>query len=61
MAVRVLYTYYHSYCDLGGYSDRGGYGREWQYVYSTSTATVTVTKAVTLTEMGRGESGSKYV
>ena len=24
MAVRVQYTYRHSYCDLRGYSDRGG-------------------------------------
>ena len=23
-AVRVQYTYSHSYCDLHGYSDRGG-------------------------------------
>ena len=24
VAVRVQYTYCHSYCDLHGYSDRGG-------------------------------------
>ena len=24
VAVRVEYTYRHSYCDLRGYSDRGG-------------------------------------
>ena len=58
MAVRVQYTYCHSYCDLHGYSDRGGQGREWKYVYSTCTATVTVTYTDTLTEGGRGESGS---
>ena len=58
VAVRVKYTYSHSYCDLGGYSDRGGYGCEWQYVYSTRTDTITVTYADTLTEGGRGESGS---
>ena len=58
MAVRVQYTYRHSYCDLGGYSDKGGYGSEWQYVYSTHTATVTATYADTLTEGGRGVSGS---
>ena len=58
MAVRVQYTYRHSYCDLRGYSDRGGQGSEWQYVYSTRTATVTVTYADTLTEGGRGVSGS---
>ena len=35
VAVRVQYTYCHSYCVLLGYSDRGGVGeREWQYVYS---------------------------
>ena len=50
MAVRVQYTYCHSYCDLRGYSDRGRQGSEWQYVYSTRTATVTVTYADTLTE-----------
>ena len=50
MAVRVQYTYRHSYCDLRRYSDRGGQGSEWQYVYSTRTATVTVTYADTLTE-----------
>ena len=43
VAVHVKYTYSHSYCDLGGYSDRRGYGSEWQYMYSTHTATVTVT------------------
>ena len=58
VAVHVQYTYRHSYCDLHGYSDRGGRGREWQYVYCTRTATVTVTYADTLTEGGRGESGS---
>ena len=58
MAVRVQYTYRHSYCDLHGYSDRGGYGGEWQFVYSTRTATVTVTYADTLTDGGRGVSGS---
>ena len=58
MAVRVQYTYCHSYCDLQGYFDRGGQGREWQYVYSTRTPTVTVTYMDTLTEGGRGESGS---
>ena len=26
VAVRVQYTYRHSYCDLRGYSDRGGRG-----------------------------------
>ena len=55
MAVCVQYTYCHSYCDLQGYFDRGGVG---QYVYSTRTATVTVTYMDTLTEGGRGESGS---
>ena len=50
MAVRVQYTYCHSYCDLHRYSDRGGKRREWQYVYSTRTATVTVTYTNTLTE-----------
>ena len=54
MAVHVQYTYHHSYCDLRGYSDRGG-RREWQYVYSTRTATVTVTYMDTLTEGGRRE------
>ena len=58
VAVRVQYTYCHSYCDLRGYSDRGGEGREWQYVYSTRTAAVTVTHADTLTEGDRGVSGS---
>ena len=58
MAVRVQYPYRHSYCELRGYSDRGGKGSEWQYVYSTRTATVTVTYADTLTEGDRGESGS---
>ena len=58
MAVRVQYTYCHSYCDLHGNSDRGGKRREWQYVYSTRTATVTVTDTDTLTEGGRGESVS---
>ena len=50
MAVSVQYTYCHSYCDLHGYSDRGGKRREWQYMYSTRTATVTVTYTNTLTE-----------
>ena len=51
MAVRVQYTYYHSYCVLHGYSNRGGVGeREWQYVYSTRTATVTVCYTDTLAE-----------
>ena len=59
MAVRVQYTYCHSYCDLHGYSDRGGKRREWQYVYSTRTAAVTVTYTNTLREGGRGESGSR--
>ena len=27
MAVRVQYTYRHSYCDLRGYSDRGGHAQ----------------------------------
>ena len=54
MAVRVKYTHCHRYCDLRGYSDRGGLGRDWQYVYSTRTATVTVTYADTLTEAGKG-------
>ena len=58
MAVRIQYMYRHSYCDLRGYSDRGGYGSEWQGVYSTRTATVTVTYTDTLTEGGRGVSGS---
>ena len=58
MAVSVQYTYCHSYCDLRGYSDKRGLGREWQYVYNTHTATVTVTYADTLTEGGRGVSGS---
>ena len=87
MAVRVQYTYRHSYCDLDGYSDRGGlgselqyvysthtatvtacdldgysdkrgYGSEWQYVYNTHTITVTATYTDTLTEGGRGVSGS---
>ena len=58
VAVRVQYTYCHSYCDLHGYSDRGGKRREWQYVYSTHTATVNVTYMDTLTEGGRGVSGS---
>ena len=53
MAVRVQYTYCHSYCDLHGYSDRGGKRREWQYVYSTCTAAVTVTYTDTLTEGGK--------
>ena len=26
VAIRVQYTYRHSYCDLRGYSDRGGRG-----------------------------------
>ena len=34
VAVRVQYTYCHSYCDLHGYSDRGGRGE------SGSTCTV---------------------
>ena len=59
MAVRVQYTYCHSYCVLHGYSDKGGGGeigeREWQYVYSARTATVTVSYTDTLTEGGRGE------
>ena len=46
--------------NLDGYSDRGGEGSEWQYVYSTRVATVTVTYADTLTEGGRGESGSTH-
>ena len=50
MAVRVHYTYCRSYCDLHGYSDRGGKRRECQYVYSTRTATVTVTYTNTLIE-----------
>ena len=54
----VRYTYRHSYCDLCGYSDRGGYGKELQYVYSTHTTTVTVTYVDTVTEEGRGESDS---
>ena len=58
MAVSVQYTYCHSYCDLHEYSDRGGKRREWQYVFSTRIATVTVTYMDTLTEGGRGESGS---
>ena len=58
MAVRVQYTYCHSYCDLQGYFDRGGKRREWQYVFSTRAAAVTVTYTDTLTEGGRGESGS---
>ena len=58
MAVRVHYTYCRSYCDLHGYSDRGGKMRDWQYMYSTHTATVTVTYTDTLTEGGGGESGS---
>ena len=58
-AVRVQYTYCHSYCVLHGYSDRAGVGeREWQYVYSTRTVTVTVSYTDTLTEGGRRESGS---
>ena len=75
MAVRVQYTYRHCYCDLRGYSDRGGKVGETvavrvQYTYrhsyfdlrgySTRTATVTVTYADTLTEGGRGESGSTF-
>ena len=40
VAVRVQYTYCHSYCDLHGYSDRGGVGervavRVW-YTYCHS-------------------------
>ena len=58
VAVRVQYTYCHSYCDLQGYFDRGGKRREWQYVFSTRAAAVTVTYTDTLTEGGRGESGS---
>ena len=58
VAVRVQYTYCHSYCDLHGYSDRGGRRRGWQYVYSTRTPTVTVNYMDALTEGGRGESGS---
>ena len=49
-AVRVQYTYFHSDCDLHGYSDRGGKRSEWQYVYSTRIATVTVTYTNTLIE-----------
>ena len=44
--------------NLDGYSDRGGEGSEWQYVYSTRTATVTVTYVDTLKEGDRGVSGS---
>ena len=58
MVVHVQYTCHYSYCDLRGYSDRGGGESEWQYVYSTRTATVTVTYADTLTEAGSGVSGS---
>ena len=36
VAVRVQYTYRHSYCDLRGFSDRGGRGE------SGSTCTVHV-------------------
>ena len=58
MAKHVEYTYRHTSCDLRGYSERGGLGSKWQYVYSTCTATVTVTYVDTMTERGRGVSGS---
>ena len=60
MAVRVQYTYCHSYCDLHGYSDRGGGGVGErvavcvQYMYCHSYCVL----HDTLTEGGRGESGS---